>query len=353
MPYVNIPNNRSLTDASSKIVGKLLGKLQNEVQGRLTEQVDQFRREGCPNLSGITKADQSIQKVNRTVNQIENRISKIRKLPKTLSAPLKGFKAAKKVILSLPIPQSVPPGFGIPVNITTKFADVMHLLKEFIVKIEEDIESINAVLATPETILKSTKDQLARLNLPVFGCKVEAALREEVAKGTITTQQLAQIGAYDEKEETYIFSRLVPRLVSVTTPQSELDSAQKLLEDLLFKLESSNIGNDNKGLDNATTNSNSKSNDLKKQLKQLIDSISQLNQSRIQTLQDYSHIGPNGILYKLEIQVDESSPSIAPKRFAVAKDMQGVVVMKGPKSFSSSVDVLLEEVKFRIDNQLA
>lgn len=56
--------------------------------------------------------------------------------------------------------------------------------------------------------------------------------------------------------------------------------------------------------------------------------------------------------YKLEIIEDPNSPKIAPRRYAIAKDKRGITVLKGPSSFSSSTDVLLDEIKFRIDNQL-
>lgn len=56
--------------------------------------------------------------------------------------------------------------------------------------------------------------------------------------------------------------------------------------------------------------------------------------------------------YKLEIIQDPNSPKIAPRRYAIAKDRRGIIVLKGQPSFSSSVDVLLDEIKFRIDNQL-
>jgi hypothetical protein len=56
--------------------------------------------------------------------------------------------------------------------------------------------------------------------------------------------------------------------------------------------------------------------------------------------------------YILEIIVDPNSPKIAPRRYAIAKDRRGIVVLRGESSFSSSTDVLLDEIKFRIDNQL-
>lgn len=62
---------------------------------------------------------------------------------------------------------------------------------------------------------------------------------------------------------------------------------------------------------------------------------------------DYEYKG-----YKLEIIQDPNSPEIAPRRFAIAKDRRGIIVLQGQPSFSSSTQVLLEEIKFRIDNQL-
>lgn len=62
---------------------------------------------------------------------------------------------------------------------------------------------------------------------------------------------------------------------------------------------------------------------------------------------DYEYKG-----YKLEIIQDPDSPEIAPRRYAIAKDRRGIVVLRGPSSFSSDTQVLLDEIKFRIDNQL-
>jgi hypothetical protein len=63
--------------------------------------------------------------------------------------------------------------------------------------------------------------------------------------------------------------------------------------------------------------------------------------------QDYFYKG-----YKLVIVDDPNSPKIAPRRYAIAKDKSGVIVLYGPSSFSSDTKVLLDEIKFRIDNQL-
>jgi hypothetical protein len=53
--------------------------------------------------------------------------------------------------------------------------------------------------------------------------------------------------------------------------------------------------------------------------------------------------------YELAIIQDKDAPKIAPRRYAVAKDRRGIIMLKGQPSFSSSTDILLNEIKFRID----
>lgn len=60
----------------------------------------------------------------------------------------------------------------------------------------------------------------------------------------------------------------------------------------------------------------------------------------------------SGRTYTIKVIKDPNSPSIAPKRQAIAIDFRGITVLTGPSSFSSSVEVLIDELKFRIDNQL-
>jgi len=68
---------------------------------------------------------------------------------------------------------------------------------------------------------------------------------------------------------------------------------------------------------------------------------------------NYIHTNPaTGKTYTLSIQQDADSSKIAPKRYAIATDRRGIVALKGPSSFSSSTQVLLDEIKFKIDNQL-
>lgn len=60
----------------------------------------------------------------------------------------------------------------------------------------------------------------------------------------------------------------------------------------------------------------------------------------------------SGNTYTISVIKNENNTTTIPQRQAVAKDFRGIVVLKGPLSFASSEQVLIGELKFRIDNQL-
>lgn len=90
------------------------------------------------------------------------------------------------------------------------------------------------------------------------------------------------------------------------------------------------------------------------ELQQLIRNIqtSEKNQ-KDSTIQQIKYRAQNGQDYILEVVTDPNSTNlVVPKRYAQAKNLNKVVVLKGPSSFSSSTEILIEELKFRINNQL-
>jgi len=55
------------------------------------------------------------------------------------------------------------------------------------------------------------------------------------------------------------------------------------------------------------------------------------------------------MIVNLIILLDKDNTTRFPKRYAVAKTPSGIVMLRGESSFSSSVDVLINELKFIID----
>ena len=396
MPYVNIPES-GLGGAVAKIVGKLQGKVSAQVLTSATEITNKLYTSGCPSKRDIQRLRQQKERLDNALSGIDNRLSRFRNLPRKLRVPLRGLNIAKRIILTLPIPQSVPPGFGLPINLTTKYADTLHLLKELIKQVDELIQSIDIVLETPTLTIGGLKSNLSRVDNVIKACEAEAALQDELDNGNISTLQLQNLGLLDDNE-IFIFSKLGPRLLS-TNSNTGIQGTSTNSSDLKFKgkwtdqreyeeLDKVDFNGERwvrtdgqeksdeeknlppgsgpwnkveeeeiKGINDLNSalekiNDSTLSEDIKDRLRSILDGFNLPNLDSIQNDPNFYHTGPNGIVYKLEILTDPQSPSIAPRRFAVAKDAKGVVVLKGPKSFSSSTKVLLDEIKFRIDNQL-
>ena len=473
MPYVNIPNS-GLGGAIAKIVGKIQGNVSAKVVKQGLTLTNKLNMKGCPSEADLKRMRSQKQQLDKAVSSINSKLSKFQSLPGKLKGPLGGLKAALKIILTLPIPQGIgiPPGpaggliLGLPINITTKYADTMHLLKEFVAQISELVEAITVVLETPTGTIGGMKSNLSRAENALKACEAEAALKNQLAAGNLNVQDLKDVGLVDDNE-IFIFSTLGPKLLGVNS-SSGLDGTTtegvlnpNILNDNLNNgANNGNIGNglgnglgsafgstdgngsNIRGADGKVNTGNTQVDDIfnngkadindsryrgkwneqvkyyeedrvkhnsimwicikdhvsnikggkesgppgvgpwktpaqleKEALDALNKGLENLEKSNLpDTVKDlikglldgfntpteeerkgdskYFHTGPNGIIYELEILIDPNSPSIAPRRFAIAKDASGVTVMKGPKSFSSSTDVLLDEIKFRIDNQL-
>lgn len=361
MPYVNIPQSK-LVGGIAKLSGKMLGELSNKVVTKLSEVSTEFRRQGCPSADKITRLRSQKQGLERALNSTKSRLDKIKQLPNKIEAPIGGLEAAIRLIKLIPIPQAVPPGIGIPVSITTKYADLLHLLKELVAQAKENVEGIVAVTDTPNTYIDSLTRILSRLDGAIKACETEAALKTQVSKGVVSINELKNLGIVDE-DEVYIFSKLGPSFVgqasidsngniigdTTTTDQINIDSngnitgdvdnlnsLQQQLQDILRKLQDSSIDTS-----------------VKDEIRKLLSLFNDGDLSGSNEDPRFFYTGPNGINYKLEIVNDPESPNIAPRRFAIARDPSGVAVLKGQKSFSSSIDILLSEIKFRIDNQLS
>lgn len=423
MPYVNIPDS-GLGGTVAKIVGKLLGQVSGQALDNVRTISNNLSLEGCPIPAQNNRLKNKQKAVSSFASKSNKKLDKFKKLPSKLKKVVSGLKAALKIILTLPIPQSVPPGFGLPINITTKYANLMHLLKEAIKQVDEIVKAIEETMKLPSSTLSSIQSVLSRAETVLKSCDIENALREEVANGNITEDYLKSLGIIDE-DGIYIYSKLGPVLLNPESrfrgkwfsPRGYQKYDTTNYSGNTWQATKSHTSNINGGLDsgppgvgpwilqgdsinqafNSLGDSTRKLNDssldevIKSRLtKKLVDFQKTVDSSKLESggvrvgpngevlgripgsggrtfgqtgagdelsrlgvdESKFFHTGPNGIVYKLEIQTAPDSPAIAPQRFAVAKDPSGVIVLKGQRSFSSSTDILLDEIKFRIDNQL-
>jgi hypothetical protein len=418
MPYVNIPDS-GLHGTIAKIVGKMMGGVMSKVIQNSTNITNSLNRKGCPTGPETDRLRKKLNQNQKSLQQVQSRISKFKAIPGKLKPPLGGLKAALKIILTLPIPQGIgiPPGpdggliIGLPINITTKYADTMHLLKEFIKQIDEIIVAIEAVLDTPSASLKSLQRNLGSADTAVKCCEIEAALQKQLDNGDLTQTDINDLGLSDDDGDL-IFSSLGPKLLASVSNKGLTNSSKDSLKSksdlnkkgkwLLKNPVSSNadggdiiyLVNDQvkynnveyicikehtsslenipptaefwSTLDSAVSkgvsdllsgirkiedsNINSNTKDL---IRGLLDNFANIGEGKAGINSKFFHTGPDGVVYELRIKNDPQAPPIAPRRYAVAINPDGAEMFVGDKSFASDVEVLLNEIKFRIDNQLS
>ena len=133
--------------------------------------------------------------------------------------------------------------------------------------------------------------------------------------------------------------------------EDDINACNSLLEETEFDLVS--LKNDleilNPSIEECTRNQGLSAEQLK-QIREAAEGTNKTGTAGTNT--DVPFRSTNGKDYTLSVVTDPNSPSIAPRRYAIAKDQIGVVVLRGPSSFASSTEVLIQELKFRIDNQL-
>lgn len=85
--------------------------------------------------------------------------------------------------------------------------------------------------------------------------------------------------------------------------------------------------------------------------KRLLESI-QGPKDQDPTLGGLEYTSQSGRTYTIKIKEDPNSGAIAPRRQAIVQDFRGITVLTGPASFATRTQILIDEIKFRIDNQL-
>jgi hypothetical protein len=395
MSFITIPESKITAFIGSKI-GGLQAQLQDKVQAKIQSTVTTFvQANACPQQQTLDKLVKSKQTLSELTERSRKIIDTYKALPGKLKPPINTLDKIIKVLLVLPIPQAVPPGIGLPISISNKYSDLINKLRELVKQTKETIEGIEALVDTTffDNLLEDINSKLSLLDGPIAFCSIENELKD-----SLTPEELDKLGLIDA-DGNYIISRLVPRLVQETlvNPATYTDAVQdgnnygkncfrgpykpgtiyihtderrdivegsdgnkyivnnrekngldtwldpltgfdwelyelntkKLLEDLLNKL--SNTSLVSRGLlDNIKTN---------------------LNNYKIQItpVQTGLYRARNGAEFLIEVIDDTTSPSIAKRRFAVARNTQGIIVMKGQPSFASDVNVLVREIRFRLD----
>lgn len=373
MPYVNIPDSFLSSDIA-RLVGPVQGKLETEALTSTSRLLEEFSTDDiCSNTSRLEQLSKASNNIDRSVVRLSNRLDRLRKVVRPLKTSISAFESIIRVVERIPIPQSVPPGFGIPINVTLKFVKILEKSKEFVKQTNDDIEAIELIAASNSSVqstLNSINNNSSRIDQAIRRCKElrERGLLEEKRRDALREQ----IRNLNEENLSYNDVRLVNTSVGqvflrpgqglpegVESLQGEVNTIRgnerSINQEYLglgINQEEQKLRNVNDtdqisraGLEESEFVSTNLSNNFQED--ELVQSkVSSLNQS-IPNFTD-----PNGREYRFEVEL-VTSDNIAPLRLVKAFDViSNRLVITGEKSFSSSVDVLVDEVKFRILEEL-
>ena len=434
-------------------IGKANGVIIAKANKSVTSATNKMRAKGCPGPAELAKVSSKMAGLGALTGTLTSSMGAFAAIPKSLKAPIGGLKAAVKIILSLPIPQAFPhvqvgPP-GLPVNITTKYADTLNLLKEFIAAMEITADAIDFSLKNVSNSVSLISARVKDLEAPIKACRIENAL-----KSKLTKEQAKNLKLLDENGD-YITSTLGSKVLEESNTRPAADQVKLNLSkslgldvnikgaksiDFILGLKDSPIkegvsdgdayrltppgsiklpngetqdltgkefaimaqtGLDDEGLpifdvkyetvtslkpggltgksqalaeldtvlaelsDRLTAQAltdDSDTNNLTAEasLDIAVDTLQEIQAALTDLSKDLVTEEKEALIdpelfykgYQLKIISDPSSPKLAPKHFAIGiKD--GKQEIKGPSSFSSSKKVLLDEIKFRIDNQLS
>ena len=327
----------------------------------------------CPNNA---KLRQLIAKKNRLVRQLNNIYKTVSALTATvagITALITAFRVAIKVILKLPIPQSVPPGIGIPVGITTTFSNT-------VTKIEKKLDAAQTLSAATLGALAFLQGALAFAlkYLNILDANIQKCVNE--SGGNINQNPLPsdwEVGKqyrigdtvlYTVQDVTGVYICNTDHISTATGAAGppgvgeywdllsivrvggrEIPVGLFLDDDRLVDASGRTVQADTNGVITGGTGVASiqlAGDDEPITQEQLSAELlligAQTEAQGEPVLQEV-----NGFI--MGVQTDEDTPvGSLKRRYAVAKNKQGVVLLKGDASLSSSDQILIDELAFYI-----
>jgi len=226
---------------------------------------------------------------------------------------------------------------------------VLELLKEFANGCP-NVERMKQIMAIRNNLLKT---------INMFQQRVDKV--KTITSGLTPVISIAKIGIQVITSIPVPTAIIPPTTGGVGVPMSVLNRFSKTIGVLSSTVDV--LEADVKAVNSIVTSVSIPLNTLRDKLQAIdikIADCSKNNPELQATAQPPANTGSEGVpdsnyLYKgytLEIIEDPNSPKIAIRRYAIAKDSRGNIRLIGQSSFSSSTQVLLDEIKFKIDNQL-
>ena len=299
--------------------------------------LDQAVKKTCPPLGNISGLISKKNKLTRQLNKLLKLVSRVAKIAKILTAIILAFKIARKIITKNPIPSTIggPGLIGVLFSIPMGVLNVIEDKKDKLTKLLDRFGKVIGIL-TPSTIplvvaLTKVLDLLSGVDILIGECLDEA---RQAVVDAINEEQI--------KNNTIDNNILLDGDVDISTRPGTLT-----LDDVDFsKINDGKL----KQLLGISPNTDFNLNDLlsgtylQVQLDEELTNITKEEADAGEKIQtEY-----NGFILAIETQEGKTNKDLK-RRYAVGKDSQGVVVVRGEPSFASGDQILINELIFTID----
>ena len=272
----------------STSIATQIGKLKGEFQTKVGSSLNSIQEKLKDGCPSNAELE-NIKNQLDNISELSNNIAERLNRYRSIIPPLKQGAGALSGIVK--VLKGLPiPGLALTAGVTTTFSDILTLVKEFSTQLKNSATTIEGLLAQADSlnqILKSAEQVSKKVDIALQFCAL--------ADGDLPAECIDKIVNGTEEEAAQCIADFNKRL------GSNLQNEDKLKEEAA-------------------------------------------------TVEDERYTGPDGREYIIRIIQVISEYTRAPKRQAVAETLQGVVKFKSDSSFSSSIDVLKRQVKFRIDN---
>lgn len=174
-------------------------------------------QQACPPKAELEAIIRQKNSITAALTQTQTALNTIVQTGQTVNGIINVTDIAVRVIKNLPLPTSVPPGIGIPINVINRFTDTLIKLSDLIKTNRGIISSIAPAIQSLNNDIQTILNALARLDVLLSGCL-------EAATADLT----------DEEKEAYFTSLGINLSALDTTSSPEVNLAGgQALEDSL------------------------------------------------------------------------------------------------------------------------
>lgn len=278
---------------SLALLGQAIIKKTANKKIRINSKIDELKSKfngGCPTTPELVRIINQRNQLVNILTQLKRQIITINKTVNPLKTLLTILNTASKTLKLAPLPVAFgAPAVALPIGTIVSAGDALQLINQKITGFKSNISAFNKITEYILRIIDELLNKLKSLDVLIEKCANENAQQA-------TRQAESTLGNVTNLNQ------------SGTVPNS---NASSLIINNLLNAEESG----------------------------LIDQLQSPNDNNVNTYKGFV----------LEVLLDDKNDTRFPKRFAVAKTPNGIIVLRGESSFSSSVNVLLDEIKFIID----